>query len=533
MNNFSFKKKDSLFELNKNNKLTLDSKHKEMVEKFKGHNESNKIKKNIKDMENKSLKMQKYIEYYKNYLDEKGVNVSFNNDKLHSVKSSNFYIKSSSKTDIVNNEIIPELPKYIEKQIEMEKYDDDEEYYVNEDIEELTEKIYKSYGEKDKTLKDLSLPELINVNNKLKNKLKDMKQKLQQLENNEEENNYYLVNGDLIYKYFNKNGTKSAKKSKKTKKSKKKTKRVADNDTKMGKFLKKTENKDLDIEILKREALNTTNADYYETLVSSTLINDEEKDLSEWVKKKEGFNKADMYGKFMSNVDNKFNLKPLMDKNYNKCSKCGSQNLKINSYECFYTCNNCGIMEHMFIDTDKRSYKEPPPENSYFAYKRINHFREWLAQFQAKESTDIPEHVYKVIIMEIQKNRIKDIQKLTIDKVRDFLKKHGLNKYYEHTQHIIYKLNGKKPPVISKEMEEKLCTLFKDIQSPFNKVKPAERKNFLSYAFVIYKFCQLLELDDLAENFTLLKNKEKLNQQEDIWKKICKELKWEYIPTAI
>jgi hypothetical protein len=30
-----------------------------------------------------------------------------------------------------------------------------------------------------------------------------------------------------------------------------------------------------------------------------------------------------------------------------------------------------------------------PREVSYYAYKRINHFNEWLAQFQAKECTDI------------------------------------------------------------------------------------------------------------------------------------------------
>ena len=253
--------------------------------------------------------------------------------------------------------------------------------------------------------------------------------------------------------------------------------------------------------------------------------------MNEWVSKKIGFNKADMYELFMANVDDTYNIKPRIDTSYNKCPSCGSINLKINSYECFMTCEDCGLLEYVFIDTDKRSYKEPPPENTYFAYKRINHFREWLAQFQAKESTDIPEHVYKIIIGEIKKNRINNMTNLTTDKVRDFLKKHRLNKYYEHIPHIIYKLNGQKPPVISKEMEEKLCTLFKDIQTPFNKVKPAERKNFLSYSFVIYKFCQLLELDDLADNFTLLKNKEKLNQQEDIWKKICKELNWEYIPT--
>ena len=37
----------------------------------------------------------------------------------------------------------------------------------------------------------------------------------------------------------------------------------------------------------------------------------------------------------------------------------------------------------------KNLLKEPPKEVCFYAYKRINHFREILAQFQAKETTQI------------------------------------------------------------------------------------------------------------------------------------------------
>ena len=39
---------------------------------------------------------------------------------------------------------------------------------------------------------------------------------------------------------------------------------------------------------------------------------------------------------------------------------------------------------HLVIEHEKPSYKEPPKEVCFYAYKRINHFREILAQFQAK-----------------------------------------------------------------------------------------------------------------------------------------------------
>ena len=40
-------------------------------------------------------------------------------------------------------------------------------------------------------------------------------------------------------------------------------------------------------------------------------------------------------------------------------------------------CLKCGILNHVLIESDKPSFKDPPPEISYFAYKRINHFNEF------------------------------------------------------------------------------------------------------------------------------------------------------------
>ena len=66
------------------------------------------------------------------------------------------------------------------------------------------------------------------------------------------------------------------------------------------------------------------------------------------------------------------------------------------------TVSNDETPQKAIIDSNKPSYKNPPNEVAYFSYKRINHFNEWLAQFQAKESTDIPSDVYDKIILEIK-----------------------------------------------------------------------------------------------------------------------------------
>ena len=225
------------------------------------------------------------------------------------------------------------------------------------------------------------------------------------------------------------------------------------------------------------------------------------------------------------NVKNASNLK---DDRYGECPACDTE-MVFSQNEAVFTCVNCGFQEFILIDSDKPSYKDPPREVSYYAYKRINHFNEWLAQFQAKESTDIPQEVFNAILVELKKERILDTKNIKQTKIREILKKLKLNKYYEHVPHIINRLNGQNAPIMSREVEEKLRYMFKEIQPSFQAHCPEGRNNFLSYSYVLYKFCELLELDEYLPCFPLLKNRDKLYVQDKIWELICKDLSWEYI----
>ena len=213
---------------------------------------------------------------------------------------------------------------------------------------------------------------------------------------------------------------------------------------------------------------------------------------------------------------------------YGECEECNTEMI-FSANEAVFTCTQCGFQEFVLVDSDKPSYKDPPREVSYYAYKRINHFNEWLAQFQAKESTEIPQEVYEAICAELKKERILDYRTLSRQKVREILKKLKYNKYYEHVPHIINRLNGQNAPVMSREIEEKLRYMFKEIQPSFQKNCPKDRSNFLSYSYVLYKFCELLELDEYLSSFPLLKNRDKLYVQDKIWELICKDLAWQFI----
>lgn len=162
---------------------------------------------------------------------------------------------------------------------------------------------------------------------------------------------------------------------------------------------------------------------------------------------------------------------------------------------------------------------------------RCTFCNEWLNQVQGKETTDIPEDVYDKILFEIKKQRISNMAHINENKIKEILKKLKINKYYEHTPHIMHRLTGLPMPHLSPDLEEKLRSMFKQIQTPFLKYAPRTRKNFLSYAYVIHKFIQLLEKDEYLGYFHLLKSREKLHIQDMIWKKICKDLGWQFIPS--
>ena len=214
----------------------------------------------------------------------------------------------------------------------------------------------------------------------------------------------------------------------------------------------------------------------------------------------------------------------------NVCYDCNIEKI-VYSTDGISVCPQCGVQEKILIAFNKPSYKQPPREMSYFAYKRINHFNEWLAQFQAKETTDIPKNVYNNIIEEIKKESYISIHTISISKLRSILKKLKLNKYYEHVPHIMNRLTGTPAPIITRDIEIKLRSMFKEIQNPWMKYCPNNRSNFLSYSYVLYKCLQLLEMDEYLEYFTLLKSREKLAEQDKIWKCICSDLRWEYIKT--
>ena len=246
-----------------------------------------------------------------------------------------------------------------------------------------------------------------------------------------------------------------------------------------------------------------------------------------------GLQMKEIFESYLSEVEGRHELDKPIKISTTHCKHCNSTKLVMDHKFSENICSDCGTIE--CILTDELTFKEEQETSEKiinYSYKRENHFNEWISQFQAQETTNIPSTVIDQLRSEFKKQKIKNLNDITHAKVRSVLKKLRFNKYYEHVPYISNLLNGIQPPSMSASLEAKLRHMFDEIQEPFNKHCPKERKNFLSYSYVLYKFCELLSEDDFLVCFPLLKSKEKLYQQDAIWKNICKELKWEFIQTT-
>jgi hypothetical protein len=221
---------------------------------------------------------------------------------------------------------------------------------------------------------------------------------------------------------------------------------------------------------------------YYENkqILSEDNNNDKKKILHSFfnpktkknIDKKNALNNSQ---KYLNNIDESFFDINFYVQKHEVCNKCEGELVSVES-EGVLICKKCSQQVNFLVEHEKPSYKEPPKEVCFYAYKRINHFREILAQFQAKETTQIPKEVIDGIILQIKKERI-TLDSISNKKAKDILKKLGYNKYYEHIPFIKDKL-GIKPPIMKQRLEETLCSLFMDIQKPYAKHCPDDRVNF-------------------------------------------------------
>lgn len=373
--------------------------------------------------------------------------------------------------------------KNISKQVSKNNTIDEKHTELMKYFHDLEETIIPNLTKEKEILKEKlkQIPKTeIEVRLDIKDKIKELKTKIANL--TKEKHEYLLKNSDLIYTYFND----------------------------------------------KKKISNGDNKQNFNKLNSFFKI----KEVKTEEQKNEQDNNKNIHQKYWKNVKNEItNIQDFVVSS-DICESCRKGELIPQDEEGIMICNNvqCGKFITYIVENSKPANKEPPNEVSYTAYIRLNHFKEILSQFQAKETTQIPEEVIQAIRDRIKKERITDMTELNYDKMREILRKLGLNKYFEHIQYI-NSLFGIKPPIMNEQLYETLCVLFIEIQKPWAMHCPPNRTNFFNYTYTLYQLCVLLGQTQYLPYIPLLKDRTKQLEQDMIWKKVCETLDWVFYPS--
>lgn len=240
----------------------------------------------------------------------------------------------------------------------------------------------KQYSQIKKKEVESMTPDDVERKIELKKEIKKLKKEINEIENNSDMIDYYLKVGGLLHDYYeNIKGKKGDGKGFSNNKSldkKKLKKEPKENKKKIYSVIDFFNNR------AKNEGSVEEQTNVEQSFKNTKMLN--------FVEKKESFQRANHLNDYMKIIDKTYNPKIIYNKNVNKCEDC---NVEMTLYvsEGFQVCDKCGRQDSIITESDKPSYKDPPPEVSYFAYKRMNHFNECLAQFQGKESTEVPQEV--------------------------------------------------------------------------------------------------------------------------------------------
>ena len=212
------------------------------------------------------------------------------------------------------------------------------------------------------------------------------------------------------------------------------------------------------------------------------------------------------------------------------CPDCDAEMI-ISHRESVYICMLCyGIRKYTCMNNIGQQSEEANAR-AHSEYHRVGHFANYMQMFQAKESKDVPKAIMDIVRASIKTMAPPEDGIFHIQTIRDILKQKRLSQFYANATQIWCKINKKPPPTLTPEQEAELYSMFNEIQPAYEKHN-TERTNFVFYPYVFRKFCELQGYTHITGFVTHLKARKRLGSNEQLWKKICKDLNWEFIPTS-
>lgn len=213
-----------------------------------------------------------------------------------------------------------------------------------------------------------------------------------------------------------------------------------------------------------------------------------------------------------------------------QCSSCLEEDLRYDRREDVMKCIHCGHDE-MYVAPENyvRSSRKTILARKYSpeCYKRLVHYKFWIKRLQGKEQNKVT----TAMIQEIKDLMIKDnYQGVHYWNTRNAMKRLGYSFFYDNTIYIMSKIRGTPLVHLSKKQEGILIQMFLDLQDAFLQVSQG-RANMLSYPYIIKKLCEIKKWNNMARVIPTLKSHLRIHLQDELWKKVCCQMNWDFIPT--
>lgn len=264
-------------------------------------------------------------------------------------------------------------------------------------LKDELKKLVSSYNNKDPSRKNDI--DYILYRNEIRDKINEIKSKIQSISSNNDMNKYYLDVGVLLHNYYEN-----------IENSKTEDLKPDDFEDNLVNFdndedsicdedddIEKCENKDLKQNKPSNNVLNffnspsEKNTNDNESIVNKDVENivDNEPSknegvytstkISDFVKHESTFKKKNILDEYLQKIDINYISRIKIDKDICNCPNCKTEMVLYPS-DGLQICQKCGLQQNILIESDKPSFKDPPLEICYFSYKRINHFNEFRRQ---------------------------------------------------------------------------------------------------------------------------------------------------------
>lgn len=217
------------------------------------------------------------------------------------------------------------------------------------------------------------------------------------------------------------------------------------------------------------------------------------------------------------------------------CGNCGGSRFDVS--DCItYTCQDCFVEETVLSQVSSHSDIGRVDLSGRYMYERHVHFRDCIAQFQAKQNASVPLSVYvrleewfdlhHQLVGDSSTEKVVRFSNVSKYRLHKALGELGFNTHYENLHLIHHVLTGVPANDIT-HLEDRLMENFHSFVDKFDEIFPdLPRKSFLSSHWLLYVFLLRLGYKCGEDDFKILKTLDRKKFHNQTTKTVFAELGW-------